>query len=284
MLKILQAGMYTSIQDLGRIGYRNIGVPISGAMDSISAAFANALLNNKANDAVLEITISGPKLEFTTGTNIIITGAEMSAKINSKSVLNNKIYEVTRGDVLSFGKLNYGARSYLAISGGFQTATVLKSRSFYSGITTQGTVKKNDLIPFKNKKIGQSKQVGKLKSRASFFEANTIEVYRGPEYELFELKEQKKLVSGKFTVSIKNNRMGYNFEEKVIPHNKSIITSPVLPGTIQLLPSGRIIILMKDAQTTGGYPRVLQMTDMAQSILAQKKAGDIISFKLIDYP
>ena len=91
MIKVLRAGLYTSIQDMGRIGYRNLGVPLSGAMDSISASFANALLNNDKKNAVLEITMVGPKLEFLSSTTIVISGADMSPKLNNIDILNNQL-------------------------------------------------------------------------------------------------------------------------------------------------------------------------------------------------
>jgi len=77
--------------------------------------------------------------------------------------------------------------------------------------------------------------------------------------------------------------MGYRLNEIVIPNNKSIITSPVLPGTVQLIPSGQLIVLMKDAQTTGGYPRIFQLTEKSIAVLAQKNTSDKFKFKLISY-
>lgn len=284
MVKVLQPGLYTSIQDMGRFGYRNFGVPVSGAMDSISAGFANALLNNNKNDAVMEITMVGPKLIFMASTNIVITGAEMSAELNNNPILNYKVYSVQNGDILSFGKLKKGIRCYLAVSGGFQPEIILKSRSFYVGITSQGLLKKNDLVSFEHQEIkndNNKQPKGTINTKIPFYDINVIEVFKGTEFELFSSKEQKKLLSATFTVSNDNNRMGYRMEEDAVKHTKSIITSLVLPGTVQLLPSGKLIILMKDAQTTGGYPRVFQLTEKSIAILAQKRAGDTIKLKLI---
>lgn len=284
MVKVLHPGLYTSIQDMGRFGYRNLGVPMSGIMDSISAGFANALLNNHKNDAVMEITMIGPKLVFMASTNLVITGAEMSAELNNNPILNYKPYPVKNGDILTFGKLKNGIRSYLAVSGGFQSEIILKSRSFYAGITSQGLLKKNDLISFKHQEINKTNNQqpkGTINTKIPFYDTNIIEVFKGPEFELFSSEEQKKLLSVIYTVSNDNNRMGYRMEEEAVKHNKSIITSPVLPGTVQLLPSGKLIILMKDAQTTGGYPRVFQLNEKSIAILAQKRAGEVIKLKLI---
>jgi len=281
MVKVLQPGLYTSIQDMGRFGHTNLGVPVSGAMDSISAGFANALLNNNKNNAVMEITMFGPKLVFMASTNIVITGAEMSAELNNNPILIYKAYPVQNGDLLSFGKLKKGIRCYLAVSGGFRSEIILKSRSFYSGITSQGLLKKNDLLSFEHQEINSKQPKVTINTKIPFYDINVIEVFKGPEFELFLSEEQKKLLSTTFTVSNDNNRMGYRMGEEVVKHTKSIITSPVLPGTVQLLPSGKLIILMKDAQTTGGYPRVFQLTEKSIAILAQKRAGETLKLKLI---
>ena len=281
MIKVIQAGLFTSIQDIGRFGYRNIGVPTSGTMDSISANFANALLNNNSNDAVLEITMLGPKLEFTTPTVIIITGAEMSSKLNNISITNYKKYSIKKGDILSFGELKKGLRCYLAVKGGFKTSKVLKSRSFYNGITSKDSFKKHDIILYDSYADDINTFNSAIKNTTLFFETKVLEVYKGPDFNLFTLEEQQKICSNKYTVSNLMNRMGYRIKETIIKHNKSILTSPVLPGTVQLTPSGQLIILMKDAQTTGGYPRILQLTEKSIAILAQKKEGDTFNFLLI---
>jgi len=281
MIKVLQAGLYSSIQDLGRFGYRNYGVPVSGVMDAISAGFGNALLNNDKNDAVLEITILGPKLAFTAATKFVLTGAEISPSLNQNPITNYKVYSVCAGDILSFGKLVNGARCYLAVINGFDSSTVLNSKSFYNGITLKGILKKGDELLFNPNKEKNVEQVGILKNKRQFYQTSIIEVYRGPDLELFSTKEKEKLISTKYTISKNINRMGYRLEEEVVVHNKSIITSPVIPGTVQIVPSGQLIVLMKDAQTTGGYPRVFQLTEKSISILAQKKAGDQFNFLLI---
>ena len=273
MISVLHPGLYSTIQDMGRIGYRKYGVPVSGVMDSISANYSNALLENDINDAVMEITLMGPKLQFKAATDITISGAEMSAKINNVPILNDKVYAVNENDILSFGELLKGARCYLGVKNGFQTASVLNSRSFYPEITAEGVIKKEAMIPFKQHKC---KIINSNKLKTHFFDTDQLHVYKGPDIEFFTSEEQFKLVSTLNTVTTSNNRMGYRFKETIVKHSISIITSPVLPGTVQLMPSGNLIILMKDAQTTGGYPRVFQLTEKSIAILAQKKANDKI--------
>lgn len=280
MIEVLHPGLHTSVQDNGRFGYRNFGVPLSGYMDHISAEFGNALLNNKKEAAVLEITLLGPKLLFKTSTNIVITGAELSPKINNIPISNYKIYAVQSKDVVSFGKLIKGTRAYMAVLGGFNTPTVLNSKSFYSGITKNAVLRKNDIIPIQEVDKLKLNQKGFVNNKIQFYETNQIEVFKGPEFELFSAVEMQKIIESTFTVSPQNNRMGYRLEEITVSHKKSIITSPVLPGTVQLTPSGQLIILMKDAQTTGGYPRIFQLTEKSIAILAQKRAGEAINFSI----
>ena len=113
MIEVVKPGFYSTIQDLGRIGYHDYGVPYSGAMDMQSAKIANALLGNNENDAVLEITMTGPTLKFIKTTAICITGADLSPKLNDNAVSLNKRYILKPNDIISFGKLNYGFRACL---------------------------------------------------------------------------------------------------------------------------------------------------------------------------
>lgn len=281
MIKVLKPGIYTTIQDLGRFGYRSQGVPVSGSMDSISAGFANALLNNKANDALLEITLAGPKLLFTDLTNIVLTGAEMSPMLNEEPIQNYRVYKVSDGDILSFGELKRGLRCYLAVHGGLDSETILKSKSFYEGITSQWCIKKDGVLSHKSGVNELENHESNIKNMSQFYDTDTLEVFKGPDFSLFSNKEQKEILTGTYTVSKDNNRMGYQIEEISVEHTKSIITGPVLPGTVQLSPAGKLIILLKDAQTTGGYPRVLQLTEKSISIVAQKNVGDKLHFVLI---
>lgn len=282
MIEVLHPGLHTSVQDNGRFGYRNLGVPYSGCMDQISAEFGNALLNNKKDTAVIEVTLQGPKLLFKSSTNIVVTGADLSPKINNIVITNYKIYEVKSGDILSFGKLIKGTRAYIAVSGGFNTATLLNSKSYYKGITKNSTLQKNDRLLIGDFKKFKFNNKGVVNNRIQFYETNQIEVFKGPEFDLFSTNELQKIIQKTFTISNQNNIMGYRLEEVVKSHKKSMITSPVLPGTVQLTPSGQLIVLMKDAQTTGGYPRIFQLTEKSIAILAQKKASDTIYFSIIN--
>jgi biotin-dependent carboxylase-like uncharacterized protein len=278
MLNIIKSGFFTTVQDMGRYGYRDKGVPVSGVMDSFSVSKINTLLENDENSAVLEITMTGPTLEFEQDTYIVLGGAEMSVTLNDITIENYKVYKVNAGDILTYGKLLKGFRAYLGIKDGFNTALVLGSRSYFKPITEKDSIKKMSSLPYTKCKLFSPK-ISKLKVD-SVLEKTKLDVYKGPEYKLLTDNQLAQLFYREFTVANENNRMAYQLNELIEGNKVSMLTSATLPGTIQLTPAGKLIILMKDGQTTGGYPRILQLSDMAMSILAQKRSGDHISFKL----
>ncbi|MGX1929982.1 5-oxoprolinase subunit C family protein [Flagellimonas sp. 2504JD4-2] len=279
MLKVLKSGFFLTIQDLGRLSNRHLGVPISGVLDSISVKMANKMLGNDSNDAVLEITMTGPTLQFEDATHICLSGAQLSATLNNKPIDNYQVIKVSEGDILSYGRLENGFRNYLAIKGGFTTPKVLGSRSQYFPVTEKKCIKDGDEIPF-DANISFEPPVSEVKIK-SHFDQDYLEVYRGPEYDMLSDRQLASLFSKPFTVSKANNRMAYQLSELIDGHDTSMLTSGTLPGTVQFTPAGRLIILMKDGQTTGGYPRILQLSDEAICVLAQKKFGDSLNFKLL---
>lgn len=282
MVKVLNSGLFSTIQDLGRMGYQHFGVPYSGAMDSHSALMANAILGNDKNAAVIEMTITGAKLLFNSDTSICVSGADMKPKINSKAIKLNRAEEVKAGDILSFGMLNYGVRCYLAVFGGFETESVMGSRSMYNGITNRFRLHKNDELPISNY-MSSHKKHATIKLNINHFASKTIEVYKGPEFDFLSKAQQEHLLSKTFTISKENNRMAYQLNELLPNSLQPIITSSVLPGTVQLTPSGKLIVLMRDCQTTGGYPRVLQLKEVSINALSQKFTNQDVTFKLIEY-
>ncbi len=279
MLKVLKSGFYTTVQDLGRFNFRNKGVPVSGVMDQLSVFKANTLLENDTMDAVLEITMTGPTLIFEEETYITLAGAEMSATLNNLPIQNYKVYQINIGDILSYGRLDKGFRGYLAVKGGFRLQSILSSFSLYRPITRENRLKDGDVVPFEYNKLFKPK-ILEIKVD-SFLEETVLEVYRAPEYDLLQEEQLAQLFDGDFTVAKENNRMAYQLEECIDGHAINMLTSATLPGTVQLTPSGKLIVLMKDGQTTGGYPRIFQLSDKAIAILAQKRAGSKIAFKLL---
>jgi len=279
MLKVLKAGFYTTVQDSGRFCYRNKGVPVSGVMDEMSVFKINSLLENEESSAVLEITMTGPTLIFEKETYMALGGAEMSATLNDLPIQNYKVYLIEIGDMLSFGRLEKGFRSYLGVKGGFTTKEMLGSRSFYKPITKYNRVIDNDMVSYEAQEVFLPK-ISEIKVD-SFLDNLVLEVSKGPEFDILSDKQLEDIFSKTFTVAHENNRMAYQLTETISPHKISMLTSATIPGTVQLTPVGKLIVLMKDGQTTGGYPRAVQLTDKAICILAQKKGGDSISFKLV---
>ncbi|MBT3559975.1 MAG: biotin-dependent carboxyltransferase family protein [Flavobacteriaceae bacterium] len=278
MIKVIDPGFYTSIQDKGRFGFQNYGVPVSGCMDENSAEIANQILENLTSSALLELTMTGCSLEFKKDTIIAVTGSDMNAKLNGSSIqMYNKI-DVKKGDLLSFDRFEYGFRTYIAFQGGIKSEKVMKSRSMYNGITKSFKIQKNDKIVLNNS-INKSRSTNQEKIQKLILSDN-IECYKGPEFHKLSKENKENLLKKQFSISNNHNRMGYILNEKIKNNIKPIITSHVMPGTVQLTPGGKIIILMRDCQTTGGYPRILQLTNSAINILSQKMTNSEIKFNI----
>lgn len=277
MLKVIEPGLYSSIQDNGRFGYRNIGVPHSGFMDQECANIANYILGNNETDSLIEITLKGPTLLFNDNYTISITGGDFNAILNNEKINMYNPVEVKLGDMLKFSHTKNGARCYLAVSGGIDIKKLLGSRSLYKSITQSYCLRKGDEIKILNKSNKKKLNQSKL----TFNIDNFIYAFKGPEFSVLDQKSLNKLFKNEFEIGV-NNRMAYNLEDKIQTGVKSIISSPVLPGTIQLTPSGNIIILHRDCQTTGGYSRILQLDEKSLNNLSRFKLGEKIKFKLLN--
>lgn len=280
MLKVIKSGFYTTVQDNGRFGYRAFGVPVSGAMDSYSSQFANALLGNKNDDAVIEITITGPKLQFLEPTIIAICGADLSPMLNELPVKMNTVLTISANDILSFGRLKSGLRTYMAVKGGFLGDKILGSRSMYNGITSSHRIIDNDVLVYDSFKGDKQRFNANVKYNNSILEDHILEAYKGPEFNQLPIDIQKQLLNSNFIVSKLNNRMAYQLLPLYKNSLEQILTSPVLPGTIQLTPSGQLIVLMRDCQTTGGYPRIFQLTEKGINSMSQKLTGSTLKIRL----
>jgi len=276
MLKVLKSGFYTTLQDKGRFNFRHKGVPVSGTMDDLARHRINTLLENPSHATLLEITMTGPTLLFEEATHICLGGAKLSATLNNEPIENYHVYRINSGDILSYGRLEKGFRGYLGIKEGFQGKIVLGSTSQYTPLTEHCCIKDGQEIAYTPTDLFEPK-LSDLKVR-SYLDNSELKVALGPEFEILSEDQQKQLFTSPFTISKENNRMAYQFEEKMGEHSISMLTSATLPGTVQMTPSGKLIVLMKDGQTTGGYPRILQLTQEAISILSQKKAGDKVKF------
>ena len=283
MVEVLKAGFYTTIQDFGRFGFQRYGVPYSGVMDRYAAGFANSILGNKVGAAVLEMTMTGATLRFDCDAIISIAGADMLPHRNEKSLPLYKAVKINKGDVLSFGKCITGFRCYLAVLGGFKTQGLMHSQSMCKGITDVFFISKNQTLEIGINNSFSITKSAYVKVKIDYINTSNLNVFKGPEFDYLSKSQQEFLLKNQFVISKEHNRMAYQLEGVMENQLKPIITSAVLPGTVQLTPSGTLIVLMRDCQTTGGYPRVLQLADASINTLSQKFTGEPVHFTLSEF-
>lgn len=276
-VQVLTPGLFSTLQDLGRKGFMEYGVPVSGAMDSYASGMANLLLQNTPEAALLEITQLGPTLTFLAATQIVVTGAMLSPEINGVPIENSRVYNIQKDEVLSFGKRIKGCRAYLAVKGGFKTESFLNSKSWYPGITPHYRLEKGMKIEYEITSDAKENIYAGIKTD-NYLTSESVDTFPGPEFDLLSAEEKKTLQNSNFSINKNNNRMGIQLQEELQNSLEPILTGPVLPGTVQLTPGGRLIVLMKDGQTTGGYPRVLQLSEKGMNTIAQKVMGEKIKF------
>jgi len=281
VIVILHPGIYCSVQDQGRFGHTKIGVPQAGCADTYAAKMANVLLKNHEKDALIEITFGQGEFKFTSDTYICLTGGDFSPKLNGKLIKMQSVYFIKKDSVLSFGKRVYGARVYLSVQGGIQTETVYGSRSFFDGIAQQ-KLGKGAMLPILPIQKYADNNFSRVRVSEKHFTTIYLPCLKGPEFFKLNQEQQRKLFTP-FSISDDNNRVGYRLKESLENNLSSILTSAVLPGTVQLTPSGKCIILLQDCQVTGGYPRILQLSEIAIARVSQKITGDKIQFILEDY-
>jgi antagonist of KipI len=284
-IRIIKAGLQTTIQDNGRWGYQQFGMPVAGAMDINSLHFANKLLGNDLNEACLETTIDGPTIEFDSDTYISICGADMQAQINKTNVEMYKALHVKAGDVLSFKGLINGCRTYIAFSGGISVPEVMGSKSTYMRGKLGGfkgrELKSGDEIEIGvNNRNPEIQAIGNIEIPI-FKDCFTAKIIAGPESGYFTLKGLETFLYTEYTLSQQCDRMGYRLSGTKIEHKSKaeIISSGIAFGTIQVPSHGEPIIMMADRQTTGGYPRIACIVSEDLPYIAQLKPGDKLRFK-----
>jgi len=279
-IHFLQPGLLTSVQDLGRFTMAAYGVPYAGVMDRFSMTQANYLLQNQFYDSVLEMGGPGAKMVFEMVTRIVFTGADVDIYLNDKQVKAGKILEIKEDDVVHIRKFRKGQWLYMGIQGGFESEIVAESRSWYLGITLQSRIEKSNSLCYLFEERYYPALSSHAKMNLNWFKQGEIKVFKGPEWDQLPKLTQNRIMKKSFTVSNQVNRMAYQLEETIENEVDPILTAPVYPGTVQLTPNGNLIILMRDAQVTGGYPRVLHVENNSLNILSQKRPGDKITFSI----
>ncbi|MEX0720437.1 MAG: biotin-dependent carboxyltransferase family protein [Balneolaceae bacterium] len=288
-LKILDGGLFTTIQDSGRTGYRKYGIPVSGVMDSHSYKLANWLAGNSVSAPVLEMTLKGGTCRFLSEAAVGITGADMNAMLNDQPVEINKSINANKGDELTFGYAKSGCRTYLAIHGSWKIDKVMDSCSTYTTAKFGGMkgrkLQKEDVLEWEYEPLSKvEKQVPQSLIPYYSSSGNRIRVIAGPEWERLSKANQERLLETEFKISPQSNRMGIRLKNQT-PFDAEVsglLSSAVVPGIIQLPAPGSPIILMQDGQTAGGYPRIAKVIDIDLWRMAQLAPHATISFNMID--
>lgn len=282
-IKVIKPGLFTTIQDVGRFGFEAQGIPQSGFLDHVSATNANALVGNNNNEAVLEITGTGPTLEFDGNGVIAICGALMSPALNNRAAASDKAIKVAKGDQLRFGCLKVGYRAYVAIQGVVNVREVYGSKSTnvlaaFGGFNGRALQKGDEVEVLETEDVLDAVAV---QEKVDFSAKRVVlKLAPGPEMDRFTFKELSAFMSAVFTVSKDSNRMGIRLEGEWLKGRvlETIISSGNIPGVIQITPSFQPIVLLNDSGTTGGYPRIAVCNQNSVSQLAQLKPGDSLEF------
>lgn len=305
MIEILSTGPLCSVQDMGRRGYRQIGVSVSGAMDTLAMQTANVMVGNDRTAAGIEVTVFPFKVRFQARTVIAITGAGGQASVGDRAVPRWWCIEVQAGDVLMIKPSGIGARACIAVAGGIDVPEVLGSRSTDIKVGFGGhegrCLAKGDVLT-----IGKTAAMRATKARGfgvrqpdvdlawhdasqSFEETPArvvthVRVVRGPDYDAFRDDALARFWAGAWKVTPDSNRIGYRLQgpEIALRQPLDLLSHGIVPGIIQIPPSGQPIVMMSDAQTSGGYPIVGTVIDADMWRLAQAPIGSTVMFHEVE--
>jgi len=277
---LLKPGWFTSVQDLGRTGQRGSGVPLSGAMDPVALRIANLLVGNPETSAALEVTLGGAELSFPDGAVVAVCGAEYT------DVPAWRPFALAPGEMLKLGECTRGYRGYVAVRGGLDAPSVLGSRSTYLrggwGGWEGRKLEAGDRLP-----IGKARPltagIPGLAASWSLLPAYTSEpilrVIEGAQASWYG----PALGAATYKVLPQSDRMGLRLggPKLVAKGGKELLSSGVVPGTVQVPPDGQPIVLGADAQTIGGYPRAAQVVAVDLPVVGQLRPGDTLKFRPI---
>lgn len=301
-MEVIQSGLSTTVQDLGRYGFQQHGVTVGGAMDSLALRTANLLVGNQETDAVLELTLKGPKLLCHEDMLVAICGGNLSATVDGKPVLSNRPVWMKKGSILQFGMAKKGCRAYLAAAGGWDVPIVLGSRSTNTRAGFGGfqgrLLQEGDLLKTNSQgafSIHLTQLMAKKAGAAPLYEAEwyvpdrmfsyrseqTVRVMRGEQFDAFSADSLQHFFGQAFQVTPQSDRMGYRLSgpRLELASPLELISAAVSAGTIQVPPNGHPIILLADRQTIGGYPKIGHVATADLPVLAQLKPGETIHFQ-----
>lgn len=285
--KVIKAGICDTIQDLGRYGFQQYGIPISGAMDSFALRIGNRLLRNKEDEAGIEISSPGLSLEVLNQTAITITGADSKPTINHSSVSMWEAIVVKQGDRISFNQIKNGSRSYLLVAGGINIPTILGSKSTYISGKIGGLMgrqlRKNDTINIGKSNYKLQNIIGRKISSSYlpvYAKENEIRVILGPQDNYFPKDGLHTFLNSFYMITVNSSRMGYRLEGPKIASKEGsdIITDGIPLGSIQVPNDGMPIVMLADHQTTGGYAKIATVISVDIDKFAQMNPGDKVKF------
>ncbi len=285
-IEFIKAGLQTSLQDNGYHQQMQNGIPKSGAMDPIAMTLANWLVSKPTDSPLLEISLVGPELRFTDAMQIAICGADFDLLLNQSPVKQNMTIDIAAGDCLKFGKLNSGARAYLAFSGTPKVAALMGS---YSTNITCGfggykgrAFKNDDSLELSEAPMKPNKTLNnnwKITYSGNFL----IRVTQGIEYEQFDQIQVQHFINQQYKVSPTSNRMGLRLNGSALDGllANTQISTGICQGSIQIPANGLPIIATVECQTIGGYPRIANVIQADLHLLGQMKPNTSINFQFI---
>lgn len=285
-LIVLHPGLQTSLQESPRSGFRHQGVPRCGPADALSHALANRLVGNAGNKAGLEITLNGAEFAFETDVTLALAGAETEIHLaGARAALHETLF-AKAGDRLTVRPFKRGCRVYLAVAGGFEGENWLGSASTYLPAGLGGyagrALKAGDKLLFaKPPEPALPKLRTPTHLRPHIGASWMLRACPGPDFEELSKQDQSTLFETRFTLSHRANRMGAELIGRKLSTGSTgrLPSAAVFPGTLQCPPGGHPFLLMVDAGTTGGYPRLAQLIRADRHMLGQLRPGDHLQFK-----
>ncbi len=288
-LKVIQPGMLSTIQDIGRYGYQRYGMPTAGAMDTFALRAANALLGNDDNAACIEVTVLGPRIEILADTTIAVTGANVSPRLDSEPIPMWQSVAASKGSRLELRGPKDGMRGYLAVAGGIDVPEVMGSRATYMKAAIGGVegrpLRAGDILNALGDSTEAPAAVRTMPADAipQYGSAHELRVVLGPQQSAFTQAGIDTFLSETYTVSIHSDRMGYRLEGEPVEHadGPDVISDGTPLGTIQVPGDGQPIILLSDRGTTGGYTKVATVISTDLSKVAQAMPGHTVKFRAV---
>lgn len=294
-IQVIKQGIADSLQDLGRTGYQHLGINPGGVMDEVACRVANMLVGNEPAESVLELHFPAGSFLFQEEALVALAGADFGALINRTPIPLHTPVVIGRNSVLEFKRPSKGARCYLAIRDGFQVPRWLESYSTNLRAKVGGyngrILEKQDEIPLFSTGISPTITGNRdlvvlpwqADVQALYSGGDRIRLVAGHEWDWLNEASRQLLTCLPFTISAQSDRMGYRLKGPSLKavSNRQMISAGVTRGTVQLLPSGDLIVLMADHQSTGGYPRLAHVAAVDVPRLAQYRFNEQVVFELI---